>query len=268
MIAFRNTNNNEYLAEFFGTFVFLLCGMGCVAALKLAGATFGQWEISIIWGIAVAMGVYLSAGVSGAHLNPSVTVALALFACFPKRKILPFILAQTLGAFCAAAVVYVLYQNLFDASLAAAGTDAAKKLSLAWVFCTFPNPQITMTQAALTEIVITGVLMAVIMALTDDGNGIPRGPMAPLLIGLLVALMGGSFGPLTGFAMNAARDFGPRLFAFFAGWGTDVMTGYPLNAHLTAPYFLVPLLAPIVGACLGAFLYKRIIGFALASKVQ
>lgn len=259
---------NEYVAEFFATFVFLLCGIGCVAGLKLAGASFSQWEISIVWGLAVAMGVYLAAGVSGAHLNPSVTVALALFACFPKRKVIPFILAQMLAGFCAAALAYVLYQNLFDSALAAAGADAAKKLSLAGVFCTFPNPQITLFQAALTEVVITAILMAVIMALTDDGNGIPRGPMAPLLIGLLVALMGGTFGPLTGFAMNAARDFGPRLFAYFAGWGTDVMTGYPLNANLTAPYFLVPLIAPIVGACLGAFLYKLIIGKSLACKLQ
>ena len=264
----RKTDRDEYLAEFFGTFVFLLCGMGCVAALKLAGASFGQWEVSIVWGLAVTMGVYLSAGVSGAHLNPSVTVALAFFGSFPKRKILPFIIAQMLATFCAAALVYLLYQNLFDIALANAAGDAAAKVRLAGVFCTFPHPDITLTQAALTELVITAVLMALIMALTDDGNGIPRGPMAPLLIGLLVALIGATFGPLTGFAMNAARDFGPRLFAFFAGWGTDVMTGYPVNSRLTVPYFLVPLVVPIIGACLGAFLYKVTIGVALNHKHQ
>ncbi len=258
----------EYLAEFFGTFVFLLCGIGCVAALKLAGASFGQWEISIVWGLAVAMGVYLAAGVSGAHLNPSVTVALALFANFPKRKVLPFIIAQTLAGFCAAALAYALYRNLFDAALADAAGDAARKLGLAGVFCTFPNPGITITQAALTETVITAFLMALVMALTDDGNGVPKGPLAPLLIGLLVALIGASFGPLTGFAMNAARDFGPRVFAYFAGWGADVMTGYPLSPNITIPYFLVPLIAPIVGACIGAFLYRRIIGGSLACKPQ
>ena len=257
----------EYVAEFFGTFVFLACGMGCVAALKLAGASFGQWEISIVWGMAVAMGVYLCAGVSGAHLNPSVTVALAVFACFPKRKVVPFILAQTLAAFLAAALVYLLYQNLFDAALVAAGQDAAKKTALAGVFCTFPNPGISMTQAVLTEFFITAMLMALIMALTDDGNGVPKGPMAPLLIGILVALIGATFGPLTGFAMNAARDFGPRLFAFFAGWGPDVMTGYPLSPNITIPYFLVPLIVPIFGACFGAFLYKLLIGKNLTCKI-
>ena len=268
MAATRSTERGEYLAEFLGTFVFLLCGIGCVAGLKLAGAAFGQWEISIIWGIAVAMGVYLTAGVSGAHLNPSVTVALAVFGSFPRRKVIPFILAQTFGAFCAAALAYLLYQNLFDLALAKAGSDAAQRLGLAGTFCTFPNPNITMTQAALTETVITAVLMALIMALTDDGNGLPKGPLAPLLIGLLVALIGGAFGPLTGFAMNAARDFGPRLFAFLAGWGSDAMTGYPINANLSAPYFLVPLIAPVVGACLGAFLYKWGIGKSLTSMQQ
>lgn len=255
----RDNLYGECLAEFIGTFVFLFGGMGCVAGLKVAGASFGQWEVSIVWGMAVAMGVYLTAGVSGAHLNPSVTVALAFFGNFPKRKIIPFVIAQMVATFCAAALVYFLYQNLFDIALANAGTDAAQRLSLAGTFCTFPNANITLMQAVATEFIITAILMALIMALTDDGNGVPRGPLAPLLIGILVAFIGATFGPLTGFAMNAARDFGPRLFAFFAGWGTDVMTGYPLNSHLTVPYFLVPLIAPIFGACAGAFVYNKFI---------
>lgn len=268
MEAIRNSECGEYLAEFFGTFVFLFCGIGCVAALKLAGASFGQWEVSIVWGMAVTMGVYLTAGVSGAHLNPSVTIALAIFGTFPKRKIIPFIMAQTFGAFCAAALAYCLYQNLFDLALAKAAGNAAAKVGLAGTFCTFPNPGITITQAALTEMVITALLMALIMALTDDGNGVPRGALAPLLIGVLVALIGATFGPLTGFAMNAARDFGPRLFAYLAGWGPDVMTGYPLSANIIIPYFLVPLVMPVIGACLGAFLYKLIIGKSLACKLH
>jgi glycerol uptake facilitator protein len=261
-------DSQEYLAEFFGTFVFLFLGIGCVAGLKVAGASLGQWEIAIVWGVAVSMGVYLSAGVSGAHLNPSVTIALAVFACFPKRKVIPFILAQTFGAFCAAALAYLLFYNLFDAALTAAAGDAAKRVALAGSFCTFPNPGITMFQAGLTEMVITALLMALIMALTDDGNGVPKGPMAPLLIGLLVAVIGASFGPLTGFAMNAARDFGPRLFAYLAGWGSDVMTGYPLSKNITIPYFLVPLVMPVFGGLLGAWLYKNLIGRSLACKID
>ena len=102
--------------------------------------------------------------------------------------------------------------------------------------------------------VITAILLGMIMALTDDGNGLPRGPLAPLLIGLLIAVIGGAMGPLTGFAMNPARDFGPKLMTFFAGWGQVAFTG-----GRDIPYFLVPLIAPVIGACLGAAGYKALI---------
>lgn len=105
--------NRQCVAEFLGTGLLIFFGAGCVAALRVAGASFGQWEISIIWGLGVAMAIYLTAGVSGAHLNPAVTIALWLFACFERRKVLPFIVAQTAGAFCAAALVYGLYRQLF-----------------------------------------------------------------------------------------------------------------------------------------------------------
>lgn len=250
----RKRLRGECIAEFIGTFAFMLFGMGCVAGLKLAGASYGQWEISIIWGMAVALGVYLSAGVSGAHLNPAVTIAFSLFACFDKRKIIPFIIAQTLGAFCAAAVVYFLYYNLF----AIANADG-HTINTAGVFTTFPNPNINIFQAFMTELTITAMLLALIFAITDDGNGIPRGPMAPLLIGILVAVIGGSFGPLTGFAMNPARDFGPRFFAFISGWGSEAMTG-----GRVIPYFLVPMFAPVIGGCLGAWIYKYCIGLHIS----
>lgn len=242
---------DECIAEFTGTFLFLALGMGCVAGLKLAGGAYGQWEISIIWGIAVSLAVYLTAGVSGAHLNPSVTVAFAVFGNFPKRKILPYILAQMLGAFVAAGVVYALYSNLF----------AFKNLDTAGVFTTFPHPGISLFQAFMTELFITALLVGVIFGLIDDGNGIPRGVLAPFLIGLLVAAIGGAFGPLTGFSMNAARDFGPRLFASLMGWGTEAMTG-----GKTVPYALVPLTAPVIGGLLGALFYTRLIGGPLARK--
>ena len=126
--------------------------------------------------------------------------------------------------------------------------------ALAGIFCTFPHPKIAFFQAFFVELVITAVLMCLIYALVDGRNAAPKGNLGGLLIGLLVALIGASFGPLTGFAMNAARDFGPRLFAALAGWGTDVMTGYPLNGNLSLPYFLVPLIAPVIGACIGGWI--------------
>ncbi|MDO6408506.1 MAG: MIP/aquaporin family protein [Pantoea sp.] len=257
-----NTLTGQCIAEFLGTGLIIFFGAGCVAALKLAGASFGQWEICIIWGLAVSMAVYLSAGVSGAHLNPAVTVALCLFANFEGRKVLPYIVAQVAGAFCAAALVYGLYYSLFidfeqSHQMVRGSVDS---LQLAGIFSTYPNPHISVGQAFLVEMVITAVLMAVIMALTDDGNGVPRGPMAPLLIGLLVAVIGGSMGPLTGFALNPARDFGPKVFAWLAGWGSVAFTG-----GKDIPYFLVPIFGPLVGACLGAFGYRALIARHLPS---
>ncbi|MDG6352884.1 aquaporin [Glaesserella parasuis] len=235
------------IGEFIGTGLIIFFGAGCVAAAQVAGATFGLWEISIVWGLAVAMAVYASAGLSGAHLNPAVTIVLWKFACFDGKKILPYIISQMLGAFCAAALVYFLYKDLFAASEAAQNIVRGEGVGFAGVFSTYPNPHISVLQAFFVEVVITAVLMALIFALTDDGNGLPRGAM----------------GPLTGFAMNPARDFGPKLFAFLAGWGDIALTG-----GRDIPYFLVPIFGPIVGALLGGFIYTRVIGKNLPCNLK
>lgn len=251
------TLKGQCIAEFLGTGLLIFFGVGCVAAMKVAGASFGQWEISIIWGLGVAMAIYLTAGVSGAHLNPAVTLALWLFASFDKRHVAPFIVSQFAGAFCAAALVYGLYYNLFITyeHTHQMVRGSVESLDLASIFSTYPNPHINFMQAFAVEAVITAVLMGVILALNDNGNGLPRGPMAPLLVGLLIALIGGAMGPLTGFAMNPARDLGPKTFAWLAGWGKVAFTG-----GRELPYLLVPLFAPVVGAALGAFGYQRLIG--------
>lgn len=153
-------------------------------------------------------------------------------------------------------LVYTLYSNLFfdyeQTHQMVRGSAAS--LELASVFSTYPNPVLSTAQAFLVEMIITAILMGVIMALTDDNNGLPRGPMAPLLIGLLIAVIGSAMGPLTGFAMNPARDFGPKLMTFFTGWGEISFTG-----GRDIPYFLIPIFAPIVGACLGAAGYRGLI---------
>jgi glycerol uptake facilitator protein len=258
------TLTGQCLAEFLGTALLIFFGTGCVAALKVAGASFGLWEISIIWGIGVSMAIYLTAGVSGAHLNPAVSIALCIFGDFEKRKLPFYILAQVAGAFCAAALVYLLYISLFfefeHVHHMVRGTQAS--LELASIFSTYPNPAISTGQAFLVEVVITAILMCVIMSLTDDNNGLPRGPMAPLLIGLLIAVIGSAMGPLTGFAMNPARDFGPKLMTFFAGWGPMAFTG-----GREIPYFLIPIFAPILGACLGAASYRGLIARHLPSAL-
>ncbi|MFK8258767.1 MIP/aquaporin family protein [Erwinia sp. AnSW2-5] len=259
-----STLKGQCIAEFLGTATIIFFGAGCVAAMKLAGASFGLWEISIVWGLAVAMAVYLTAGISGAHLNPAVSVALWLFANFEGRKVLPYAVAQVAGAFCSAALVYGLYHNLFldYEQTHHMVRGSVESLDLAGIFSTYPNPHISVGQAFLVEMVITAIMMALIMALTDDGNGLPRGAMAPLLIGFLIAIIGAAMGPLTGFALNPARDFGPKLFAWVAGWGNVAFTG-----ARDIPYFLVPIFGPLIGASLGAFGYRALIANNLPGKV-
>src|SRR5471030_2796889 len=233
-----STLKGQCIAEFLGTGLIIFFGAGCVAALKLAGAAFGQWEMSIVWGFGVAMAIYLTAAISGAHLSPAVTVALCLFANFEGRKVLPYIIAQVAGAFCAAALVYGLYYNLFFDFEQSHNMvrGSVESLDLAGIFSTYPNPHISVLQAFLVETVITAILIAVI---------------------------GASMGPLTGFALNPARVFGPKVFAYFAGWGKVAFTG-----ARDIPYFLVPIFGPLIGASLGAFGYKALIGRHLPYEIH
>ncbi len=244
----------ECAAEFVGTGLLITFGAGCVAALVVAGASFGQWEISIIWGLGVMVAIYCTAGVSGAHLNPAVTLALTAFHGFDKSKVIPFIISQFLGAFCAAALVYFLYGALFIEweVVNNVSRSSIEGLATAGVFSTFPHPAITLGTAFLVEVVCTFLLMFGILALGDRNNGVGRASITPLLIGILIAVIGGSLGPLTGFAMNPARDFGPKLFTYLAGWD------YALSGGKDIPYFLIPIFAPIVGAMLAAWAYPAL----------
>jgi glycerol uptake facilitator protein len=258
-----HTLTGECLAEFIGTGLLILFGVGCVAALILAGATFGQWEISLTWGFGVSIAVYVTGGISGAHLNPAVTLALMVWKGFERRKVIPFILAQFAGAFCAAALVYFLYSNLFThwETTHHVIRGSIDSLGTAGIFSTYPHPLLSNYQALTVELIITAILMMCILALTDDQNGAPKGFAAALLIGILIAVIGASLGPLTGFAMNPARDFGPKLFAFFAGWGEVALTGGREN-----PYFWVPIVGPILGAQLGAAIYVKLLAPCLPAN--
>ncbi len=205
---------------------------------------------------------YFSGGVPdgrhfGGHLNPAVTVALWLFACFPGRKVVPYIVAQVAGAFGGAVLAWILYSTLFTQFETVHHMVRGSWKACSWpvLFSTYPAPELSIWHAALVEVVITldadGDDHA---ALTDDGNGVPRGPLAPLLIGILVAVIGASTGPLTGFAMNPARDFGPEIVHLVRRVGQ-----YRHDRGRDIPYFIVPIIAPLLGACLGAAIYRFLI---------
>jgi MIP family channel proteins len=202
----------------FGTGLFLFFGIGCLSALKVAGASLGLWEICIIWGLGISLAVYLTSGISGGHLNPAVTVALWLFACFPGRKVLPYIVSQVAGAFGGAVLAYVLYSTMFTEFESAHHIGAAAWKACSWRVFSAPTRRLAEHLAC-----GAGGSGDHLHADGDDYGADRRrqrrteGPLAPLLIGLLVAVIGASTGPLTGFAMNPARDFGPKLFTWMAG---------------------------------------------------
>lgn len=244
----------ELLAEFLGTFVLILIGVGVVAQFVLSGAAAGSpLAINIVWGLAVTMGCYVAGGVSGAHMNPAVTLALAVHRGFPWRKVGPYIVAQVVGAFAASTVVYVTYREAlqaFDGGI----RQVAGAQGTAGIWATYPQPFLsTFPGGFIDQIVGTAILMLVIFALTDNRNAPPAAGMGPVLVGLLVVAIGASFGFNAGYAINPARDFGPRLFTAVAGWGGEVF-----RAGNT--WWWVPVVAPPIGAILGGWLYDLCIG--------
>ncbi|MDQ0246116.1 glycerol uptake facilitator protein [Bacillus fengqiuensis] len=246
----------ELIAEFIGSFILIFFGAGCVAALVLNEAQYTIWDIAIIWGLAVSLALYLTAAISGAHINPAVTLSLAVYRGFSWTKVLPYILAQTTGAFTGAAFVYGLYYNGFIhyETTKEVIRGSAESQPLASIFSTYPAPYLHYFQAALVEMAITAFLVAALFAFIDERNSFaPTKALFPLAVGMVVAALGGSFGTLTGFAMNPARDFGPKLFSALVGWGPVAFSGIK-------GYFWVPLIAPMIGAMIGGGLYDYLIG--------
>ncbi|MGD1094808.1 MAG: MIP/aquaporin family protein [Bryobacteraceae bacterium] len=230
----------ELLAEFLGTLVLILFGNGVVAMAVLFDKG-GYTNITLAWGLAVTMGIYIAGRTSGAHLNPAVTLTLAVFRGFEWKKVVPYSIAQIAGAFVAAGLVFWNYRPQFlkvDPSLD----------HTAGVFTTFPAFPDQPSAGLLDQIIGTALLLLLIFAITDERNSPPGSNMAPLMIGLIVVAIGMAFGGMHGYAINPARDFGPRLFAVAAGFKNNGLTDGSL-------VFWVPIVGPLVGGLLGAAVY-------------
>jgi glycerol uptake facilitator protein len=249
----------ELCAEFAGTMILILFGTGVVAQV-LAGGLGAHDSIAWGWGLGVALGVFVAGRVSGAHLNPAVSVALATFRGFPWRKVAPYAVAQTAGAFVAALLVR------WDYSEVLAKADPRHTFKTFIVFATLPgNGTLPVHEfgALRDQIIGTAILLFVIFALTDARNQPPLANLGALIIGFLVVAIGMAFGTDAGYAINPARDFGPRLAAFITGYGSAWRDQY---GHF---YFWVPIVGPIVGGLIGAALYRILIGnFAAALASQ
>jgi MIP family channel proteins len=229
-------------------------GVGVVAQTVLSkGAAGTTLSINIAWGLAVTMGCYVAAGVTGAHLNPAVTLALAVHRRFPWRKVAPYTLAQMIGAFVASAVVYVTYREALTAF--DGGTrHVLGALGTAGIWATYPQPFLsTFPGGFVDQVVGTALLVGVILGITDSRNSSPPAGLAPVVVGLLVVLIGATFGFNAGYAINPARDFGPRLFTFVAGWGSDVF-------RAGNSWWWVPIAAPCVGGIVGGWVYDACVG--------
>jgi len=243
----------EMAAEFLGTFVLIVFGCASVAQVLLSGHANGEYlSINLAWGLAVTMGVYVAGGVSGAHLNPAVTFALAVLRRFPWSKVAPYCLAQLAGAFVASAVVYVTYVDAlhqFDGGV----RQVLGPQGTAGIWATYPQPFLSPLPGGLIDqIVGTALLRLCIFALTDDRNFAPAANLAPLVIGGVVLVIGMTFGYNSGYAINPARDFAPRLFTYLAGWGDEVFLAGP---H----WWWVPIVGPLVGGVLGGWAYDLLI---------
>ncbi|MGY0056390.1 MIP/aquaporin family protein [Streptomyces sp. LZ34] len=239
----------ELSAEFVGTMVLILFGCGVVAQVVAAG--LGDHDsIAWAWGLGVTFGVYVAARLSGGHLNPAVTLSLAAFKGFPWNKVLPYAIAQTAGAFVAALLVRWNYTEVL------AKADPGHTLKTQFVFSTLPgNGALPVSEwgALRDQAIGTAILMLLVFAVTDLLNTPPGANLAAVVIGLIVVAIGMAWGTDAGYAINPARDFGPRLASFITGYHTAWRDQY---GNL---YFWVPIVGPLVGGLVGAALYRVLV---------
>ena len=258
-----------YAAEVVGTFLLVLFGTGAIASSVLTGAQTGIWQVAAVWGFGVTLAIYVSAGASGAHLNPAVSLSMAIFRRdeFPLRRLVPYWASQLAGGVIAGAVVLLVFGPFIERFEADRGIErgAPGSQASAMVFGEyFPNPDIFGTDGAAFDLVSplaaagvealgTGILVFIIFALIDRRNARrPSSQITPFFIGFTVAVLISLFAPITQAGWNPARDFGPRIVAALAGWGEIAIPG-PRNG------FWVYIVGPLVGGPIGAALYELLI---------
>ena len=300
MVNNSKTTLRDMSAEFLGTMVLMLFGLGVNAQVTLGKVSvplsegdlgryvrkitefqYGDYlSINFGWGLAVMLAVYVAGGVTGAHINPAVTIAMAFRRALPWNRVVPFIAAQMLGAFVASAIVYGVYyeqiQNLEAVEAAGsevfAGVDSLEPqgnssdsvnqhtMATAGIFGTYPRsfsnlaPEtISNWTGLLDQIVGTAILLLVICAVGDVRNLAPQSNIGPMVVGALVLMIGLSFGSNCGYAINPARDLSPRLFTYVAGWGSQVFK------DPNTLWYLVPVMGPIIGGIIGVVTYDQLI---------
>ncbi len=252
--------------ELVGTFLLVLFGTGVVASAVLTDAHIGLWQVAVVWAFGVALAIYTTSAISGAHLNPAVSLAFALFRrrSFSPRRLLAYWAAQLAGGVLAGLAVLGVFGPLiarFERMNGIVRGEAGSELSGMVFGEYFPNPDIIGTGEAAQNLISpvgaafvegfgTAILVLIIFALTDRRNAvIPTRNLTPVLIGFTVAVLISVFAPLTQAGWNPARDFGPRVVAYFAGWGSVAIPG-PSSG------FWVYIVGPLIGGPLGAAVHE------------
>jgi glycerol uptake facilitator protein len=270
-------------AEFLGTYLLVLFGCGVVHSAVLTGSQSGLWQVAVVWGLAIMLAIYAVGAVSGAHINPAMTLALAARGRFAWPLVPPYIVSQLVGAFAAAATLFVLFGPFLAAreqQKHVVRGDPGSEITAMCYGEYFPSPgplanspgpyseeahqqlnrMVSEPTAFFAEALGTLILALVVFAVTDARNsGGPGGRLAPAFIGLTVSALISVLAPLTQACFNPARDFGPRLFAYLAGWGHVAIPG-----PTPTGFFTVYIAAPIVGALFGAAVYDRFVRPALS----
>ncbi|XP_075306573.1 aquaporin-10b [Odontesthes bonariensis] len=242
----------ECLAECLGVYILILFGCGSVAQVTTSQDKNGQYlSINLGFALGVTFGVFVSRGVSGAHLNPAVSLSLCVLGKHPWIKLPFYIFFQVLGAFLAAATVGLQYHNAIlmysGGQLTVTGPAAT-----AGIFSTYPADYLSLWGGVIDQVIGTAALLLCILALGDQRNTSVPDCLQPVLVGALVLVIGVSMGSNCGYALNPARDFGPRLFTYIGGWGIDVFKA-------GGGWWWVPIVAPCVGALLGTLIYELLI---------
>ena len=253
--------------EFLGTFVLVFFGVGVVNAAVVTGAQVGLWQVAVVWFIGVSLAIYISGSLSGAHLNPAITAVAVVYDRFPLKRALVYVAAQLLGAIVASLLLYRLFGEAileFERRHGLLRGGPGSELS-AMVFGEyFPNPAMFGTAedawrivglegAFVAEMVGTAMLALIVAAVTHTRNRArPIAGTEAILIGLGIAGIISIVAPLTQAGLNPARDFGPRLVAWFLGWGDIAIPG-PRGG-----WFSVYILAPILGALIGGGAYRLV----------
>ncbi|KAH8104487.1 aquaporin [Cristinia sonorae] len=246
----------EPAAEFFGVMILIIFGAGVDCQVVLSSSTAvssspkGDYlSLNFAWAVGTAMGVWVSGGISGGHINPAVTIAFAVLRDFPWRKVPIYIFAQVMGGLCGAGLIYANYIHAIDRF---EGGRDVRTLATAGLFSTYAADFMTNVSAFFDEFLGTVVLLIVVCAINDSKNGPPPPGLAPLVLFLVVLGIGSALGFQTGYAINPARDFGPRLLTSMVGYGKQVYT-------FRNQYWLwCPILAPILGALVGVFAYDAL----------